>query len=218
MFSSIGWVEIFVVIIAGLIIIGPERLPGVILDVRAAIFAARKAINNAKAELSGEFDGEFDEFRKPITAVTEYAAMGPKRAIAKVLFDEEGEFLDQFDPRTALGDAPKTAMNSDMPESSVDAAKKADAQDGAAAASSAASASSAAAAGEPARSEENDMALMKTEYTPTQPMAKNPYRRRRHQPGLRTKVDPPANQTPASGGQGTTESGGSGGFSWADIT
>ena len=111
MFDSIGWGEIFVVIIVGLIVIGPERLPGVIEDVRAAIFAARRAINNAKAELNGEFGdaaGEFDEFRKPISAVTEYAAMGPKRAIAKVLFDEEGDYFDQFDPRRM--------MREDMPE------------------------------------------------------------------------------------------------------
>lgn len=110
MFDSIGWLEIFVVILVGLIVIGPERLPGVIEDVRAAIFAARRAINNAKAELNGEFD-QFEEFRQPINTVTEYAAMGPKRAIAKVLFDEEGDYLDQFDPRTMMGEDPHLASS-----------------------------------------------------------------------------------------------------------
>ena len=108
MFDSIGWGEIFVVILAGLIIIGPERLPGVIMDVRAAIFAARRAINNAKEELYGE---EFDEFRKPMSTVTEYAAMGPKRAIAKVLFDEDGNYLDQFDPRQMMEGDPAVGRN-----------------------------------------------------------------------------------------------------------
>ena len=103
MFDSIGWGEIFVVILAGLIIIGPERLPGVIMDVRAAIFAARRAIDNAKEELYGD---EFDEFRKPMSTVTEYAAMGPKRAIAKVLFDEDSSYLDQFDPRQMMDGDP----------------------------------------------------------------------------------------------------------------
>jgi len=110
-FDSIGWLEIFVVILVGLIVIGPERLPGVIEDVRAAIFAARRAINNAKAELNGEFD-QFEEFRQPINTVTEYAAMGPKRAIAKVLFDEEGDYLDQFDPRTMMNEDPRLASSS----------------------------------------------------------------------------------------------------------
>ena len=105
MFNSIGWGEIFFVLIIGLIIIGPERLPGVIKDVRAAIYAAKKAINNAKRELDGELEG-FEEFRQPLSTVTEYAAMGPRRAITKVLFDGDEQFLDEFDPRAQLKDAP----------------------------------------------------------------------------------------------------------------
>lgn len=106
-FDSIGWMEIFFIIIIGFIIIGPEKLPGVIEDVKAAIYAARKAINNAKTELNSDFGDDFDEFRKPLNTVTEYAAMGPKRAMAKVLFDEEEEYLDQFDPKKMMEDDPE---------------------------------------------------------------------------------------------------------------
>lgn len=88
MFSNIGWGEIFFILIIGLIVIGPERLPGVVEDVRAAIYAAKKAINNAKAELNGELEG-FEEFKKPLDTVSQYAAMGPRRAMAKVLFEDE---------------------------------------------------------------------------------------------------------------------------------
>lgn len=88
MFSNIGWSEIFFLLIIGLIVIGPERLPAVVEDVRAAIYAAKKAINNAKAELNGELEG-FDEFKKPLDTVSQYAAMGPRRAMAKVLFEDE---------------------------------------------------------------------------------------------------------------------------------
>lgn len=106
MFSSIGWGEIFFILIIGLIVIGPERLPGVIEDVRAGIYAARKAINNAKAELNGEFD-EFEEFRKPIDTVSQYAAMGPKKAVAKVLFEGDEDYLEGFDPRQQMESEPK---------------------------------------------------------------------------------------------------------------
>lgn len=106
MFSNIGWGEIFFILVIGLIIIGPERLPGVVKDVRAAIYAARKAINNAKKELDGELEG-FEEFRQPLSTVTEYAAMGPRRAMAKVFFDDDENFFDDFDPRTQLESAPK---------------------------------------------------------------------------------------------------------------
>ena len=88
MFSNIGWGEIFFILIIGLIVIGPERLPSVVEDVRAAIYAAKKAINNAKAELNGELEG-FEEFKKPINTVSQYASMGPRRAMAKVLFEDE---------------------------------------------------------------------------------------------------------------------------------
>lgn len=88
MFSNIGWGEIFFILIIGLIVIGPERLPSVVEDVRAAIYAAKKAINNAKAELNGELEG-FEEFKQPINTVSQYAAMGPRRAMAKVLFEDD---------------------------------------------------------------------------------------------------------------------------------
>ena len=107
MFSSIGWGEIFFILVIGLIIIGPERLPGLIEDVRAAIYAAKKAINNAKKELDGELEG-FEEFRQPLNTVTQYAAMGPRRAMAKVLFDGDERFFDEFDPRKQLEDTPAT--------------------------------------------------------------------------------------------------------------
>lgn len=109
MFDSVGWSEIFFILIIGLIVIGPERLPGVIQDVRAAIFAARKAINNAKKELNGEFDdlsADLAEFQKPISQITSIRAMGPKAALGKVLFDDDPEVMDMLDPKTKPTDQP----------------------------------------------------------------------------------------------------------------
>ena len=111
MFDSVGWSEIFFILIIGLIVIGPERLPGVIQDVRAAIFAARKAINNAKKELNGEFDdlsADLAEFQKPISQITSIRAMGPKAALGKVLFDDDPEVMDMLDPKTKPTDQQPT--------------------------------------------------------------------------------------------------------------
>lgn len=99
MFDNIGWGEILVVLIIGLIVIGPERLPKVIEDIRAAIFAARKAINNAKAELNGEFDGVFDDIQKPMSEVAKIAAMGPRAAITKHLLEGE-DFIEDVEKAT----------------------------------------------------------------------------------------------------------------------
>ena len=233
MFDSIGWGEIFVVILAGLIIIGPERLPGVIMDVRAALFAARRAINEAKDELYGE---EFDELRKPMSTVTEYAAMGPKRAIAKVLFDEDGDYLDQFDPRRMM-DGDPVVGNRNRPAEAGGAAKveaggaaKVEAG-GAGNVAGQAAQSRVASETAPFRQTENpaeSAQVRMPEQTastapsgPSSPTSPNsgtscvgedavqrPSRRRRRQPGIQPA---PSQSTP-------TERSSGGGFSWADVT
>lgn len=107
MFSSIGWGEILTLLVVGLIIIGPERLPGLVQDVRAAIFAARRAINNAKAELNGDLGQEFEEFRRPIEQVAEYTRLGPRGALTKALFEGDEEYLDAFDPKKIMEEDPQ---------------------------------------------------------------------------------------------------------------
>lgn len=105
MFSSIGWSEVFFILLLGLIIVGPERLPKVVEDFRAAIYAARKAIKNAKAELNedmGDVTKEFEEFRKPMNTIASYTRMGPKAAFTKALLDDDDTFLDSFDPKKIM--------------------------------------------------------------------------------------------------------------------
>ena len=112
MFSNIGWPEIFVCVVIGVIVIGPERLPGVIQDVRAAIYAARKAIRNAKAELNGEFDSlgeEFDTLREPISKAAEWGRLGPRGALTKALFDDTD--WDDFNPSAESAEKKKPAAS-----------------------------------------------------------------------------------------------------------
>lgn len=104
MLDNIGWGEILIILVVALIIIGPERLPGVIKDIRAAIFAARRAIANARAELDGEFGAEFDEIRQPLSQAAEWGRMGPRRAITKALLDEDDSFLEDFDPKKIMSE------------------------------------------------------------------------------------------------------------------
>lgn len=119
MFSSIGWVEIFFIGLLALIIIGPERLPNVIQDVRAAIFAARKAINNAKKELNGDFEGlgqEFDAIREPLSQAAEWGRLGPRAAITKALFDGDDSAWDDFNPKKLLEEpTPQPPSNTAQP-------------------------------------------------------------------------------------------------------
>lgn len=110
MFDSIGWFEIFFILIVGLIIIGPEKLPGVIEDVRAGIYAARRAIDNAKKELGGELDNfgaEFRDLQEPLSQIASFKNMGPKAALTKALFDGDSSYLDDFDPKKPLPEQKK---------------------------------------------------------------------------------------------------------------
>lgn len=110
MFESIGWLEVFTLLIVALIVIGPERLPGLIEDVRAAIFAARRAIDNAKKELNGDLGTDFEEFRKPMEQVAQYTRMGPRAAITKALFDGDEHYLDEFDPKKMMKEDPRSSQ------------------------------------------------------------------------------------------------------------
>lgn len=123
MFQSIGWLEIFTLVIVALIVVGPERLPGLIEDVRAAIFAARRAINNAKKELNGELGEEFDQFRKPMEQVAEYTRLGPRGAITKALFDGDDSALDEFDPKKLMQEDPRSSRQP-QPQPSQDEARR----------------------------------------------------------------------------------------------
>lgn len=104
MFSNVGWGEILLLFIVGLVIIGPERLPRLLEDVKAAVIAARTAINNAKQNLDDDFGEEFDDIRKPISQIAQIRNMSPKTAITRALFDDDNTFLDSFDPKKIMAD------------------------------------------------------------------------------------------------------------------
>ncbi|AGP31157.1 Sec-independent protein translocase protein TatB [Corynebacterium terpenotabidum] len=97
MFSSVGWGEILVLVIVGLIVVGPERLPRIITDVKAMILAARNAISSAKAELGDGFAEDFEEFRKPLSQLNDVRRMGARGLVTKALLDDDPEFLGDLE-------------------------------------------------------------------------------------------------------------------------
>ena len=103
MFSNVGWGEILVLFILGLILIGPERLPKVIEDVRALLLAARTAINDARDNLSDEFGEDFDDLRKPLQELNDLRRLNPKTAITRTLFDGDDTYLDMLSGKPAAG-------------------------------------------------------------------------------------------------------------------
>ncbi|MEJ5919444.1 Sec-independent protein translocase protein TatB [Corynebacterium sp. H78] len=103
MFTNVGWGEILVLFIVGLVLIGPERLPKLIADVRAMILAARTAIDDAKQSLAGEFGEDFDELRKPLEDIGQLRSLNPRTAITRTLFDGDDTYLDLLSGKPAAG-------------------------------------------------------------------------------------------------------------------
>ncbi|MGV0867907.1 Sec-independent protein translocase protein TatB [Corynebacterium kalidii] len=97
MFSSVGWGEVLILIVVGIIVVGPERLPRLITDLKALLLAARTAIANAKEELDKDFGEEFEEFRKPLSQLNSVRQMGARGFITKTLLDDDDSFLTDLE-------------------------------------------------------------------------------------------------------------------------
>src|SRR5687768_15588359 len=89
MFDSIGWGEILVLIVAGLFILGPERLPSAAAWAGKAIRQVREYATGAREQLRGELGPEFDELRKPLEELRGLRNFNPRTAVARSLFDDE---------------------------------------------------------------------------------------------------------------------------------
>lgn len=97
MFSSVGWVELAIIFVVALLVIGPERLPGLIKELRAIMLAVRNAVGEARQQLDGEFGEEIREFSKPLAELNSVRQMGARGFITKTLFDGDESYLNSFD-------------------------------------------------------------------------------------------------------------------------
>jgi sec-independent protein translocase protein TatB len=87
-FDSVGWGEILVLIVAGLFILGPERLPAAAAWTGKAIRQVREFATGARDQLRGELGPEFDELRKPLEELRGLRNFNPRTAVTRTLFDD----------------------------------------------------------------------------------------------------------------------------------
>jgi sec-independent protein translocase protein TatB len=89
MFDSVGWGEIVVLLLAGLFILGPERLPGAAAWLGKSIRKVREFATGARDQLRNEMGPEFEELRKPLENLRELRNFDPKRMVTQHLFNDE---------------------------------------------------------------------------------------------------------------------------------
>ncbi len=93
MFANIGWGEMFLLVVVGLVVLGPERLPEAIRWSAGTIRKVREYLSGASRELREEFGSEFDDLRKPIDELQKLRGMTPKAAITKHLLDGDDSWI-----------------------------------------------------------------------------------------------------------------------------
>lgn len=94
---NIGWAEFVVLAIAGLFILGPERLPSAAAWLGRTVHQVREYATGAREQLRSELGPEFDEFRKPLEELRglrgfnggfSRRGFNPRSAISRHLFDD----------------------------------------------------------------------------------------------------------------------------------
>lgn len=100
---DIGWGEILVLVIAGLFILGPERLPGAARWLGQTIRQVREYATGASNQLRNELGPEFDELRKPLEDLNQLRSFNPRTAITQSLFGGDQDPLGLNGLRNDLG-------------------------------------------------------------------------------------------------------------------
>ena len=98
MFANLSWEHILVLVVVGLVILGPERLPGAIRWTSNALRQARDYLSGVTNQLREDIGPEFDDLRGPLSELQKLRGMTPRAALTKHLLDGDDSWLtDNFE-------------------------------------------------------------------------------------------------------------------------
>jgi sec-independent protein translocase protein TatB len=95
---DISWGEFLVLIVAGLFILGPERLPGAARWLGRTVRQVREYATGARDQLKSELGPEFDDLREPLEDLRKLRNFDPRKVVTQHLLDATGG----YDPRDDL--------------------------------------------------------------------------------------------------------------------
>lgn len=112
MFANVGWGEMLLLVVVGLVILGPERLPGAIRWTSTTLRQARDYISGATSQLRDDLGPDFEDLRQPLSELQKLRGMTPRAALTKHLLDGDDSWIsDAFaspdKPHSAGGPQPQ---------------------------------------------------------------------------------------------------------------
>jgi len=98
MFANVGWGEMLVLVVVGLVVLGPERLPGAIRWTTTMLRQARDYLSGMTNQLREDIGPEFDDLREPLSELQKLRGLTPRAVLTKHLFDgDDSLFTGKFD-------------------------------------------------------------------------------------------------------------------------
>jgi sec-independent protein translocase protein TatB len=88
---NIGPVELLVLAIVGLIVLGPDRLPGLARDAARMLRTLREMATGARQQLKDELGPEFSD--------VDLRNLNPRTAMQRAVFGDDVPDLRKYDPR-----------------------------------------------------------------------------------------------------------------------
>lgn len=106
MLPNVGWAEMIILLVAALVILGPERLPGAVAWSIGALRQARDYVTGATTQLRDELGPEFDDLREPLAELNKIRRMSPRAVITKHVLDGD-DFLFTGESKNSNGSSSK---------------------------------------------------------------------------------------------------------------
>lgn len=115
MFGNIGWGEFLILLVAALVILGPERLPGAVSWVSKSLRQVREYASGAQNQLKEELGTDFDDLRKPLADLNKLRGMSPRAVITQHLLDgDDSLFTGNYDKKPQSGVKPQSGDQTPM--------------------------------------------------------------------------------------------------------
>ena len=93
MFGNLSWEHILVLVVVGLVVLGPERLPGAIRWTSNALRQARDYLSGVTSQLREDMGPEFDDLRGHLGELQKLRGITPRAALTKHLLDGDDSFF-----------------------------------------------------------------------------------------------------------------------------